>query len=162
MEILALINHFCDYAINLKELNHDPDPKKFRDRAFFHLDFEEIQSALREGCKFPLMLLITPEVGKNGDIDNLTEAWEASYLILDRCEKTSDKANCLDRCKKIADKVYSRMISDAGTFFDGSLVQTDEGMVGPTGDKLYGWIVSFGFTQAYNGELNSNDWEDLV
>jgi len=159
MDIALLIEKFESYAASIKEIKHNPADLKTR--AFFNLDFEELQLALRDGCKFPLMLVLTPEVGKDGSIDNVNEKWEGTYMILDKLASHDNKKQCVDSCKKISDKVFNRMLYDASDFFDGDLVHTDEGMIGPTTDKLYGWAVPFTFTQAYNAELNPNDWEDL-
>ena len=159
MEISALVEKFKSYAVSLKEIKHDST--KFTSRAFFHLDFEDLQSAIREGCKFPLMLVLTPEVGKDGSLDQVVENWEGSFMILDKLSNHANKTECINSCKHIADKVYNRMLFDSIDFFDGNLAQTNEGLVGPTADKLYGWAVPFTFTQAYDAEMNANDWEDI-
>lgn len=158
MEIQAIVDRFELYAVKLKELNHNPED--FRERAFFQLDFEDLQTAIKEGCKFPLMLFLTPDVDKTGGIDNISESWEGSFIILDK--KVSTKSVCVSFCKTIADKVYNKMLADVDGFFGCDSLEASGGAIGPTADQLYGWVVQFGFSKAYDGEVNPNDWEDGI
>jgi hypothetical protein len=159
--ISSLIDLFRGYATHLKELRHNES--SFKERCFFNLDFEELQNATREGCKYPLMLFQTPDTNKNGGVDNISESWEGSYIILDqlRTNKADAKAEAINTCKLISDKILRRMVADAPEFFDGGLIQTTEGIAGPTSSKLYGWVVTFTFDKAFDGEVNAEDWEDL-
>lgn len=155
--ITGLIDLFRGYATQLKDLRHNE--ASYKERCFFNFDFEELQNATREGCKYPLMLFQTPDSNKNGGVDNISESWEGSYIILDQVRTT--KADAINTCKLISDKILRRMVADAPRFFDGGLIQTTEGIAGPTSSKLYGWVVTFTFDKAFDGEVNAEDWEDL-
>ncbi|SDG68252.1 hypothetical protein SAMN05421827_109146 [Pedobacter terrae] len=158
MEIQAIVDRFELYAQKLKDLDHDPE--NFRERSFFQLDFEDLQTAIKEGCKFPLMLFLTPDIDKSGGMDNLSESWEGSYIILDK--KVTTKAACLNKCKLISDKVFNKMLAEVEDFYQCDSLEAGGGGIGPTTDQLYGWVVQFGFSKPYNGEVNANDWEDGI
>ena len=157
MNMEHLINKFEAYAENLKEIKHDRNSRF--DRAFLHLDIEDFQQSLIDGMKFPALLLQTPEVGKEGFYDNITETYSFTWLILNK----GTKVQAIAQAKAISDKILNRLATDIQTDEEiYSVVQgTDEGVFGPMGD-IYGWGVSIVLESGYNGELNNEDWEDLA
>ena len=161
MNIAELAARFEYYAVNNKQIAHDPASDS---KSFLLCDVQDVQVSIQNGLKLPCMLMQTPDVEKDGDYDNITEHFEGSFVILDSFPAGSDAATkiaIIDRCKAISDKVYNRMLKDADTYFDGALVKTAEGSFGPVSNVLLGWGVNFGFEQGYNGEVDNDDWADL-
>lgn len=160
MEISKIIQRFEYYATSLKMIKHNPSI--FRERAFFNVDFEQIHTAIKEGCKFPLLLILTPEVSKTGTDDSITENFEVDYIILDKTSKNLSKAQVKSNCKDISDKLFNRILQDSEEYFSAQIVDSKEGVAGPIADDLFGWIVSLSFDRAYDGTVMQSDWEDLA
>lgn len=161
MNIATLSSRFEFYATKHKLLKHVPGNDL--ERAYLQVDVQDIQVSVSTGLKFPCLFLQTPEVEKDGGMDNITEHYEGSFVVLMVCgagQTAAFKMNLLYECKQICDQVYNRMIVDSDEYFEGARIKTSEGSFGPVSD-LMGWGVNFGFEQAYNGELNAEDWEDL-
>lgn len=158
MEISPLVDRFEFYATNLIDISHDPASR--RNRAFMHLDIEDLQLALSEGIHFPALFLQTPEVEKQGASDNIIEQFSFTFTIV--LQKTGTKAALLDSAKKIADKIYNLLLLDiADGVLPGSISGTNEGILGPMGDGLYGWAVSLSISDGYDGEIKQSDWKHL-
>lgn len=161
MNIAELGNRFEFYAINIKEIKHDPTAQK---KAFLLCDVQDVQVSIKNGLKFPCLLMQTPEVEKEGDTDSIIEHFEGSFVVLDAYSPrgtAAEKLAVYNDCKAIADKIYKRMIKDSDEYFEGALVRTSEGSFGPVAGELLGWGVNFGFEQGFDGETDPDDWEDL-
>lgn len=158
MQISDLANRFGFYATDNIDLNHDPASAT---PAFLVCEIEELQAAVRNGLSLPCLLFQTPDFEKDGDGDHPVEHLEGSYIILDRVERNDSPGRlaAYDRCKRISDQLINHMIEDSDEFFDGNVVKTAEGRVGPLTDNLYGWAVNFGFAEAYNGEKDPAKWK---
>lgn len=160
MKIEDLINRFEHYAKTLKSVRHDPD--KRTERAFLHLDIEDLQESITSGLKFPAILVQTPEYGKGGEnYDNLNEKINFTFLVLDSGSRKT-KLQKISKSKKIADLLYARLLTDVNELepLYGAIVGTDEGVFGPMGD-IYGWGVSCDISTAFDGELKPEDWTNL-
>ena len=156
--ISKLVARFEFYATHLKEIRHNPDERK--SKKFFHLELEKIQEATTSGISFPALFLQTPEVDKSGASDNLSENYNFTFVLI--VKGNQDRALIADFTKKLSDKIFNRVLLDvAEEIIPGIITGTSEGFFGPVSDGLYGWGVSFGITDAYNGEVDPNDWEDL-
>jgi len=159
MQITPLKDRFEFYAKNLKEIGHNSS--QIKEKAFFHVDLEEIQQALSEGIKFPALYLQTPEVEKSGVYDNMSEIFDFTFVVM--MKGTADKTALYDQAKMISDKIINRLMHDVNTeVLPGVISGTNEGKFGPVGDCLYGWAVSCSVSDGYNAEVNSIDWEDLA
>lgn len=159
MQITPLKDRFEFYATNLKEIGHNP--LQIKEKAFFHVDLEEIQQALSEGIKFPSLYLQTPEVEKSGVYDNMSEIFDFTFVVM--MKGTADKTALFDQAKLISDKIINRLMYDVAIdLLPGVISGTNEGKFGPVGDGLYGWAVSCSVSDGYNAEINPNDWEDLA
>ena len=162
MNIAELSARFEFYAAKNKSINHDANSKL---KGFLQVDVQDVQVSIKNGIKFPCLLLQTPEVEKDGGIDNITEHYEGSFVVLQQCDVNQTaafKMNLLYECKLICDQIFNRMIVDSDEYFEGAQIKTSEGSFGPIAGGVYGWGVNFGFEQGYNGELNPDDWEDLA
>lgn len=160
MNITALIERFEYYAINLKDIKHDPEDS--RNKAFFHVDIDSIQQAVLSGIKFPALFLQTPEVEKGGAYDNMSESFDFTYVILFK-GTPSTKAAIFDQAKLLSDKVFNRLMLDVATgFLPGILSGTQEGQFGPMTDSIYGWGKSMAISDAYDAEAKQTDWEDVI
>lgn len=158
--ISQLVDRFKYYAVNLREIKHNPDVR--RENRFFHIDLENLQEALTNGASFPALFLQTPEVDKNGAYDNMGEQFNFTFVVVAPL-KNLTKAQVIDVCKKISDKILNRLMLDVSAeIIPGVIGGTNEGIFGPVGDGLYGWGVSIAISNAYNAEVNAADWEDLI
>jgi hypothetical protein len=161
MNIATLSSRFEYYAQNHKLIRHVPDDDTRR--AFLQIDVEAIAISVSTGLQFPCLFLQTPEIEKDGGIDSIAEHYEGSFVILKQCDNgqtAAFKMKLLYECKLIADQIYNRMLADTDEFFESAQIKTSEGSFGPV-QGLMGWGVNFGFEQAYDGEVNPDDWEDL-
>lgn len=158
MDITQLTQLFESYATKNKALAHNAADKN--NIAFLECDMEEVQSALRTGLKFPCMLVQTPEVDKEGSLDNIVEQWEGSFIIL--MPQTTDltKSQCYQRAKNICDQIITAMVRDTFEYFEGGMMKTSEGKIGPVSDRLYGWGVNFGFDQGFDASFNPDNWNE--
>lgn len=163
MDLVSLQNRFEFYAQKSKAIAHIPNDKV--NRAFITFDMENMAIALATGLKFPCLFLEIPSTEKEGLNDNVFENIESTFMVLKRF-KDGDalaKTTITQECKTICDKIYNRILADASDFYESQLTKTSEGIVtaSATSGNLIGWMVAFGFTNAYNAEVNANDWEDL-
>jgi hypothetical protein len=162
MNISTLTSRFEFYAQKHKLIKHVPGDD-LTQRAFLQVDIQDITVSISTGLKFPCLFLQTPEVEKDGGIDCIAEHYEGSFVVLMVCENGATAAFKMDllyQCKQICDQIFNRMIADTDEYFEGARIKTSEGSFGPV-QNLIGWGVNFGFEQAYDGELNPEDWEDL-
>ena len=160
MDIAALVDRFEHYAATNKELRHVKDSE--RNQAFYHIDLEDYQQALSWNAKPMGLLLQTPEVEKDGIYDNVTEAYDFTFVVLNHRPRVA-KAVLVNEAKIVADKIFNRLMRDASNDEDtyGMLEGTAEGIFGPVSDGVYGWAVAVTVTAPYDGEVNPADWTDL-
>lgn len=162
MDLKTLENRFEFYAQNSKAIAHIPGDKY--GKAFTTFDMENMATAISTGLKFPCLFLEIPSTEKEGLNDNLVENIETSFMVLKRWPQgdPNSKTQITQDCKTICDQIYNRILADAPELFESQLTKTAEGIVtSNNSDTLIGWVVAFGFTQAYDGEVKPNDWEDL-
>lgn len=158
--IAKLVERFLYYAVNLKEIKHNPEVR--RENRFFHVDLENLQDALTNGASFPAIYLQTPEVDKAGAYDNMSEQYSFTFVLVMQKHKQT-KAELMDACKKITDKILNRLMLDvANQIIPGIIDGSNEGLFGPVGDELFGWGVSVAISNAYDAEVTVTDWEDLT
>jgi len=160
MRIEDLINRFEFYAENHPEVKHDPANRS--SRAFLNLDLESLQEAVTSGLKFPSILIQTPGVEKDGNYDNLNEAFSFTYIVLNSSRK-KQKRELISQAKSISDTIFSRFLTDVQTldFLYGVIDGSDEGAFGPT-NEIYGWAVSLVISSPFDGELKADNWLDLM
>ena len=159
MKIAGLKDRFQFYAVNHVDIRHNPD--KSSEHAFFHLEGEEVQAAVNGGIKDNSLFLQTPEAEKGGAYDSMGESMAFTYVILRRLGNQT-KAEILDICKEISDDIFNLICLDfVNEVLPGSISGSNEGMVGPLDDGLYGWGVSVTLDDAYNAEVNPNKWLHL-
>lgn len=160
MDLQLLESRFEFYAQNSVYLKHIPGDKF--NRAFTSFDIENMHAAIENGVKFPCLFLETPSTEKEGINNNVSESYETSIMVLNQMidGDYNSKSRIVDECKAICDKIYNRMIQDAPEYFESQLSKTTEGII-TTSNNLVGWMVAFGFTVAYDAEVDANDWEDL-
>jgi len=158
MDIEEFVNRFEFYAQQNKNLRHIPNDE--RNTAFLNFDFEDIHAALKNGLKFPCLFLQTPSFSKAGESDSKYEEVESAFMVLMPKDNLS-KAVITHQCKTIADQIYNRINTDAPTLFGSQITKTDEGIIGPLTDGLFGWVVTFNLDQGYDAEVKATDWEDL-
>lgn len=160
MKIADLKERFQFYAENHIDIRHNTAVRS--QHSFFHLEGEEVQAAVNAGIKFPCLLLQTPEVEKGGDRDSMSETMEFTFVVL-KNKGNLTKAEILDLCKGISDEIFNLVISDFATeVLPGTLAGSNEGIVGPMADGLYGWGVSVNLTDAYDAQVNPNKWLHLT
>lgn len=159
MNIEELVNRFEHYATTHKDLQHDPSDRF--NIAFIHLDIEELQIQLKDGMKFPALLLQTPDVSKGGNYDSRSENVNFTYLVVNH-DKTKSKAELISESKVIADAIFNRLSVDAADNEEvyGVIEGTDEGMFGPFQD-MWGWAVSINLESPVDAEVKAQDWLDL-
>ena len=158
MQISDIVNRFLFYARDNKDLLHVIGDKQ--NNAFMVCDMEDVGASVKNGIKFPCMLLQVPLYEKEGEIDATIEHVECSFIILNKV-KLGDFAGRIQAysdCKAIADQMIYHMIQDADTYFDGAMPKTSEGPVGPVVDSIYGWGVNFTFEQGIGTTLNDAKW----
>src|SRR5690606_14491428 len=126
MNIEELINRFEFYAQNHPGIKHDPETRF--GTAFLHLDIENLQERLTDGVKVAAVLIQTPGVETNGELDNRNEQLGFTYVVLNQDPKKS-KAKLLGEAKAISDALYSRLSTDIQTsdVIYGLVEGTDEG-----------------------------------
>jgi len=162
MDIAALTARFLFFAQKHKLVRHSPDDKK--ETAFLLFDMENINASIKNGLKFPCVLLQTPEVVKQGEHDSTIEQYECSFMVLKPLPKSDItlKPGIVQDCKAISDQFLNRLYDDAENgLIDGGLSNTSEGIIGPIGDGLYGWGVNFMYENGYDASVHTDDWEDL-
>jgi hypothetical protein len=163
MDIAGLVARFLFYAQEHQDVLHDPAEKS--QTAFALFDLENINEIIKNGVKFPCILLQTPEIVKQGEHDSTIEQYEFAFMVLKPLPKRdlSLKPGIIQDCKNISDEIYNRLLLDTDNgMFDGGLTNTAEGIVGPIGDQLYGWGVNLGFDQGYNAVVDPSKWGDLL
>jgi hypothetical protein len=161
MDLLLLEKRFEHYAVYNKALLHVPGNK--HQKAFTSYDIENLHAAIETGLKFPCLFIETPSAEKEGLNDNVFENYESSYMVLAELKDGdyNNKSTVVQQCKTICDQIYNRLLLDAPEYFESQLSKTTEGIV-TTSNNLIGWVVAFGFSQAYNAEVEPGDWEDLI
>jgi hypothetical protein len=159
MNIEELVNRFRHYATTHKDLRHDPSNRL--SIAFIHLDIEELQIQLKDGMKFPALLLQTPDTSKSGNYDSRSENMNFTYLVINHDDR-KDKATLISEAKTIADAIFNRLSVDAAQEEEiyGVIEGTDEGMFGPH-QGMWGWAVSVSLESPVDAEVKAQDWLDL-
>lgn len=159
MKVSDLVTRFEYYAQHNKNLLHLADSGT--DIAFVHLEAEELQQVVKSGLKFPCLLLQTPEVEKSGAYDSITEDFAFTYVVIMPLGDYR-KDQVIDRCKAISDQIFNRMFADVQANILPSLTSgTNEGIVGPMVDKLYGWGKSLSAIDGYDGRVDKGQWDDM-
>lgn len=163
MEIAAFVDLFKSYCENY--LFKETPASAAKPIHFIHFDVENLTAALRD-IQFPAFFLTTPEDDFGGDtIDNITESFEATFIVLLPLPNNdvSRKAEVIDVAKKIADQFIRRMLADnnSGVIQGLNIPGIKAGPISRTGDSLYGWEVSFNMVEDFDGEIQTEVWEDL-
>jgi hypothetical protein len=159
MRISELVERFTYYATKHKQLLHVEGSAD--DIAFLHLEVEELQFTIKNGIKFPCLVLQTPAVEKSSIYDSLSEDFSFTFIVVKPLGE-AHKSQIIDECKTISDQVYNRIMKDCTSGIIPSLQPgTSEGIVGPMTDQLYGWGISLSILDGYDASVEGYHWNDI-
>jgi hypothetical protein len=159
MKIAELIERFQFYAQNHKAIRHDPNGKR---SSFLHVEVSDLVKAAQSGLQLPALLIQTPEVEKSGSYDGLSEDWGFTYVIFLKLGELS-KSQLIDQCKEISDDIINMVMHDIELGLLPSMVPgSNEGIIGPVVDNIFGWGKSLSMVDGYDGEVNPDKWLHLT
>jgi hypothetical protein len=149
MKIAELIERFQFYAQNHKAIRHD-------------VEVSDLVKAAQSGLQLPALLIQTPEVEKSGSYDGLSEDWGFTYVIFLKLGELS-KSQLIDQCKEISDDIINMVMHDIELGLLPSMVPgSNEGIIGPVVDNIFGWGKSLSMVDGYDGEVNPDKWLHLT
>jgi len=159
MVLDTIVDRFRFYAEMHKALRHDDSDKK--KHAFFHIDVQEFQQSAPSGISKACLWLQTPEVEKTGAYDGMSEGFDFTFVVLVP-KGNKNKVQMIRECKAISDQIVNMIMADVEVGLLPSFVPgTNEGIVGPIIDQLYGWGVSMGIEDGYDGTVDPQQWLHL-
>ncbi|HEY0056270.1 MAG TPA: hypothetical protein VGB63_13015 [Pedobacter sp.] len=163
MGIAAFVDLFKSYCANYKY--QETPQSAVKPIYFISLDVENLTASLKT-IKFPALFLMTPESDFGGEtIDSITESQESTFIILLPLPKNdiSRKEEVQDAAKNIVDQFIRRILHDnnLGIIQGFNIGGVKTGPIERTADSLYGWEASFNVVEDFDGEIQTNVWDDL-